>query len=87
MACFKHYPSQRRAVLELLLDGVLPDLAAGRLAPRTFVANDDGSLAIQMITAAVLQMLQVKSPIPVVLEGHITNGRLRSRKVIGYILI
>ena len=52
-------PLQWGALLEELFAHVMPHLAGGPRAPRDFPASEDARTCIQMLTAAVLQMIQV----------------------------
>lgn len=46
-------------VLDELFSHVVPHLSGGPRAPRHFPASEDARTCIQMLTAAVLQMIQV----------------------------
>lgn len=46
-------------ILEELSAHVIPHLEGGQRAPRDFPASEDARTCIQMLTAAVLQMIQV----------------------------
>lgn len=60
VAAFQAYPAARQAYLDDFFSHVIAYFVAGKKAPRDFVASEDGGGAsIQMLTGAVLQMVQV----------------------------
>lgn len=60
-AAFQHQPGHRGAQMEELLSAVLPLLpGGGRRVTRAFVVAADSAVAIQMVSALLLQMLQAR---------------------------
>ena len=58
---FRHYPLQRSAVLDDILGLVLPNLPMGKRTQREFLCGDANQLRIQMLSALMLQLVQVPS--------------------------
>ena len=59
MEGFRHYPAQRSAVLDDIMGAVLPNLPMGKCTQRAFLIGDDEQLRTQMVSALMLQLVQV----------------------------
>ena len=59
VSAFQQYPASRQAFLDDFFSHVINYFVAGKGAMRDFVCSEDSSTSIQMLTAAVLQMIQV----------------------------
>jgi len=59
VAGFKAFKGQRGALLDELMTAVLPNLPGGKKTRRAFVIGEDRDTAIQMISALLLQLVQV----------------------------
>ena len=64
MEGFRHYPAQRSAVLDDIMGSVLPNLPMGKRTQREFLCGDASQLRIQMLSALMLQLVQVSLPAP-----------------------
>ena len=58
---FQHYPNQRSAILDDIMGLVLPNLPMGKRTQREFLCGDASQLRIQMLSALMLQLVQVAS--------------------------
>lgn len=58
---FRQYPAQRSAVLDDILMAVLPNLPTGKCTQRAFLIGDEEQLRTQMVSALLLQLVQVSS--------------------------
>jgi len=56
---FRHYPAQRNAILDFIMGAVLPNLPMGKRTQREFLTGDASQLRIQMMSALMLQLVQV----------------------------
>ena len=63
MEGFKQYPAQRSAVLDDIMVAVLPNLPTGKCMQRAFLIGDEEQLRTQMVSALILQLVQVPSDI------------------------
>ncbi|KAK9829724.1 hypothetical protein WJX72_007528 [[Myrmecia] bisecta] len=61
---FRHFGPQRQAVMDDILGSLLPNLPTGRRTPRSFVVGEDAGTCIQMVSALIIQMLQVCVELP-----------------------
>ena len=59
---FRHYPNQRSAILDDIMGLVLPNLPMGKRTQRDFLGGDASQLRIQMLSALMLQLVQVACP-------------------------
>lgn len=64
MEGFRHYPAQRSAILDDIIGSVLPNLRMGKRTQRDFLCGDASQLKIQMLSALMLQLVQVLFPAP-----------------------
>lgn len=60
MAAFQQYPGSRQSFMEDFFAHVMAYFVASKRCPRDFVCSEDSACSIQMLTAAVLQMVQVR---------------------------
>lgn len=58
---FKLLKGQRAALLDELMAAVLPNLATAKRTTRSFVIGDGSTSNIQMISALLLQFIQVRT--------------------------
>ena len=56
---FRQYPAQRNAILDVIMGAVMPNLPMGKRTQREFLTGDASQLRIQMISALMLQLVQV----------------------------
>ena len=63
MEGFRQYPAQRSAVLDDIMVAVLPNLPTGKGTQRAFLIGDAEELRTQMVSALILQLVQVSSDI------------------------
>ena len=59
MEGFRQYPAQRNAILDVIMGAVLPNLPMGKRTQREFLTGDASQLRIQMMSALMLQLVQV----------------------------
>ena len=59
---FRHNALQRSAILDDIMGSVLPNLPMGKRTQRDFLCGDASQLRIQMLSALMLQLVQVPSP-------------------------
>ena len=60
---FRQYPAQRSAVLDDIMSAVLPNLPTGKCMQRAFLIGDEEQLRTQMVSALMLQLVQVPSDV------------------------
>ena len=58
---FRQYPAQRSAVVDDIMGAVLPNLPTGKGTQRAFLIGDEEQLRTQMVSALILQLVQVSS--------------------------
>ena len=58
---FRQYPAQRSVVLDDIMGAVLPNLPTGKCTQRAFLIGDEEQLRTQMVSALILQLVQVSS--------------------------
>ena len=58
---FRQYPAQRSAVLDDIMGAVLPNLPTGKCTQRAFLIGEEEPLRTQMVSALILQLVQVPS--------------------------
>lgn len=56
---FRRYPAQRSALLDDIMGSVVPNLPMGKRTQREFLIGDTSQLRIQMVSALMLQLVQV----------------------------
>ena len=59
MAVSQSSQDQRTALIQEVLDAVLPNVAVSKQTARTFLVGNESSAAINCVSALVLQMMQV----------------------------
>jgi hypothetical protein len=60
VAAFRRCESLRSTVLDELFSQVVPHLGSGKVLPRDVAVSDNGRVAVQTLTALVVQMVQVR---------------------------
>ena len=60
VAAFRRCESLRSTVLDELFSQVVPHLGSGKVLPRVVAVSDNGRVAVQTLTALVVQMVQVR---------------------------
>ncbi|CAK0782901.1 hypothetical protein CVIRNUC_006096 [Coccomyxa viridis] len=61
---FRQYPAQRSAVLDDIMGAVLPNLPTGKCTQRAFLIGEEEPLRTQMVSALILQLVQVSVQLP-----------------------